>query len=153
MHSEPQTHAWAPPLIGSDGCAGLEGPRPLHCAPAPHTELGQLSLCEAALAGHTLPCASVVKAEAPWAGRGEGGPKGGQVGGCGPKGWPVVPGQLAWGPEGGLRLGPSWPPVLGRSLPVLASLSQMWGLVAMIPQVFRYEPLLVTACSGELSES
>lgn len=49
--------------------------------------------------------------------------------------------------------GPGWPPVLGRSLPVLASLSQMWGLAAMVPQVFRCEPLMVTARSGELSES
>lgn len=44
-----------------------------------------------------------------------------------------MPGQLVWGPGRGPVPRPGWPPVLGRSLPVLASLSQMWGLAAMIP--------------------
>lgn len=38
---------------------------------------------------------------------------------------------VSW--SGGLMPGPGWPTVLGRSLPVLASLSQMWRLATMIP--------------------
>lgn len=42
-------------------------------------------------------------------------------------------GQLVPGPGRGPVPGRGWPADLGRSLPVSASLSQMWGLAAVIP--------------------
>jgi hypothetical protein len=52
--------------------------------------------------------------------------------------------------------GPSWVTVLGRSLPVLAFLSQMWQLAVMtLPPTpgLPVQLLMVTACSGEPSDS
>lgn len=127
VHSESQMHAWAP---ATDWVGRVCWPGR---APSPRLMLSLAGPCEAAPASLTLLCAPVVRTEASGASGGSGGwvSEGLREGRWGTTGPEEGCGVVSW--AGALVPGPGWPPVLGRSLPVLASSSQMWRLAAVTP--------------------
>lgn len=140
-HSESQTHAWAPATdrVGRVCWPGRAlGPHRMprvaqlwrQLQPAPATSV----LVRAGAPGPVGPgkCPRACR----W------GPR--------PQGSRAVLGWLAWGPGIGLALGDQAGPCPG---PVLASLFQMWGLGVTTPPGLPVQLLVVTARSGEPSES